>query len=80
MNTKREAEKAEFKRAQGLAVVTFICMGVVVYWLTKSIDSLQGGTTKDLLRLALYVAAFFAVLTVRPLTDFYQSAFARHRR
>ena len=80
MKTKREAEKVAFQRAQGLAVVTFICMGIVVYWLTKSIDSLQGGTIKDLLRFGLYIAAFFAVFTVRPMTDFYQAAIARYRR
>lgn len=80
MNTNRETEKADSKRAQGLAIATFVCMGIAVYWLTKSIDSLQGGTIKDLLRLALYVAAFFAVFTIRPMTDFYQSAIARHRR
>lgn len=74
------AEQAEHKRAQGLAVLTFICLGVAVYWLGGLFDALPRGAVRDLLQFSLYAAASFAVLALRPLTEFYESMFARHRR
>ena len=73
-------EQAEHKRAQGLAVLTFICLGVAVYWLGGLFDSLPRGVVRDLLQFSLYAAASFAVLALRPLTEFYESVIARHRR
>lgn len=77
---RNSADQAEHKRAQGLAVLTFICLGAGVYWLGGLLDALPRGAVRDLLQFSLYVAASFAVLALRPLTDFYQAAIARQRR
>lgn len=73
-------EQAEHRRAQGLAVLTFICLGAVVYWLGGLLDALPRGAVRDLLQFSLYAAASFAVLALRPLTEFYESVMTRHGR
>lgn len=80
MSTDREVEKAELRHAQSLAIITFICIGVAVYWLDGLISAMHKGALRDVLNGALYIAAFFAVFTIGPMTDFYYSRISRHRR
>ncbi len=80
MTTDRDVEKAERNHAQSLAIITFICFGVAVYFLESAISGMHRGALRDILSGVLYIAAFFAVFTIGPMTDFYQGQISKHRR
>ena len=80
MATELDVEKSERNHAQTLAIITFICVVAGVYGLESWISSVTRGSLRDILQLALYVAAFFAVFTIGPMTDFYQRQIAKRRR
>lgn len=80
MRNDREVEKAERNHAQTLAMLTFIGMGVLLYWGESHLDGMQKSALRDILKFALYIAAFFGVFTISPMTDFYQNRISRHRR
>lgn len=80
MKSDREVEKAEYRHAQSLALVTFICMAIAVYWLDGLISDMDRGALRDILSAALYICAFFAVFTINAMTDFYKSRLSKRRR
>jgi hypothetical protein len=70
-------DKAVWRQAQNYAVMAFIALGAVLMglWMLRAHVA---SSYRDAFESALYVACFFAIFAVRPLTDLFYSRLIRH--
>lgn len=71
-----QTNKAVWRQAQTYSMMAFISLGAILLglWLLRAqVDASYRGAYEA----ALYVACFFAVFTVRPLTDLFYSRLIR---
>lgn len=64
-------DKAVWRQAQTFAIMAYIAIGAVLMglWLLSGHISSKG--YRDAAEGAIYVACFFAIFTVRPITDYF---------
>lgn len=72
-----QEQKAVWRHAQTLSMVAFVAVGAALFWLWTLLDRVSTTGYHDALEGALYVACFFAIFAVRPLTDLFYSRLTR---
>lgn len=74
---KDKNESNRWKLARGLALGAFIALGVVVYLLDIQINRLSLHVCREPLKIAFYIASFFAIRALDPLTYFIHNRLSR---
>lgn len=74
---KDKNESSRWKLARGLALSAFIALGVVVYLLDIQIGQLSLQAWREPLKIALYIASFFTIWALDPLTYFIHNRLPR---
>jgi len=70
-------QKAVWRHAQTLSLLGFVALGAVLMGLWTQIDHISSKVLRDVIEGALYVAAFFAVFTIQPMTYYFYSRLIR---
>lgn len=70
-------DKAVWRHAQTLALIVFLVLGAALYWGWSMLSHVRSDGLRDLLEMAVYVASFFAVFTIQPLTYHFYSRLIR---
>lgn len=70
-------QKTVWRRAQTLSLIVFLALGALLMGSWMLLDHIGSKDLRDLIEGALYVAAFFAVFTIQPLTHYFYSRLIR---
>lgn len=70
-------QKAVWRHAQTLALLGFSVLGAILIVLWSQLDYINSKGLRDVIEGALYVAAFFGVFTIQPMTHHFYSRLIR---
>lgn len=70
-------DKMVWRQAQTFAIMAFIALGAALLGLLMLLDHIGSKGPRDVLEGAIYVACFFAIFTVSPMTDYFYSRLIR---
>lgn len=70
-------QKAVWRHAQTLSLLWFVALGAVLIGIWTQIDHISSKSVRDVAEWAIYVAAFFAVFTIQPMTYRFYSRLIR---
>ena len=70
-------QKAIWRHAQTLSFMGFLALGAALIGLWTLLDHVSGKGLRGILEGAIYVACFFAVFTIQPMTHYFYARLIR---